>query len=86
MPATNLHHRRRRRENYDGMAHSPANLITLCGNGNLSGCHGWVHKNPVEARAAGYTLRPDQDPRSEQVPYVRRGKVWLTDGGMLVVA
>ena len=77
MPATNLHHRRRRRIDHDGLTHSPANLVTLCGMGNVTGCHGWVHKNPTAARALGLTLRPDQDPRREPVKYLSRGVVQL---------
>ena len=81
MPAQDKHHRRRRRENHDGKAHSPSNLITLCGRGNTSGCHGWVHQHPVEARALGYTLRPDQDPDVESMQYVRKGRVRLDSQG-----
>ncbi|WNM65444.1 HNH endonuclease [Microbacterium phage Phonegingi] len=42
------HHRQRRRSG----DHSPANLILLCGSGT-TGCHGWAHAHPAEARAVG---------------------------------
>ncbi|AWN03223.1 HNH endonuclease [Microbacterium phage Appa] len=42
------HHRQRRR----GGDHSPANLILLCGSGT-TGCHGWAHSHPADARAVG---------------------------------
>ena len=42
------HHRQRRREG----DHSPANLVLLCGSGT-TGCHGWVHAHPAEARSLG---------------------------------
>ena len=32
-----------------------ANLLTLCGSGT-TGCHGWVHANPKQARADGYIV------------------------------
>lgn len=81
-----VHHRRRRRINFDGLAHSPANLIRLCGWGNNTGCHGWTHAHPVEARELGLTLRPDDDPRLVPMAYVRRGLVLLDgDGGIAVV-
>jgi len=81
MPATNLHHRRRRRVDWDGLAHSPANLVTLCGNGNVDGCHGWVHQNPEKARPLGFTLRPDESPVEVPIRHVHLGVVTMTDSG-----
>ena len=40
MPATNIHHRRFLGR---GGMHNIANLLHLCGNGNIDGCHGRAH-------------------------------------------
>lgn len=32
----------------------PSNILLVCGPGNVSGCHGWIHQNPREAMALGY--------------------------------
>jgi len=34
----------------------PAWLLTLCGHGNASGCHGWKESNAEDAKRAGYRL------------------------------
>jgi hypothetical protein len=46
------HHRQRRAPGLDYIS----NLILLCGSGT-TGCHGWVHAHPEEARAAGWIVR-----------------------------
>lgn len=46
------HHRMRRAAG----GHVIANIILLCGSGT-TGCHGWVHANPAEARADGLIVR-----------------------------
>lgn len=33
----------------------PSNLITLCGSGT-TGCHGWVHNHPVDAKTRGWIV------------------------------
>ena len=33
----------------------PSNLIALCGSGT-TGCHGWVHSHPAEAREYGWIV------------------------------
>lgn len=54
-----LHHRKRRSQ---GVEHTPQNLILLCGGSEAAGCHGWVHGNPEESRAAGWLLRGRMEP------------------------
>lgn len=54
-----LHHRLRRSQ---GVEHTVQNLIVLCGGSEAPGCHGWVHGNPDEARAAGWLLRGRMEP------------------------
>lgn len=50
--AGSRHHRQLRRHG----DHSPANLILLCGSGT-TGCHGWVHAHPAQARQLGLMVR-----------------------------
>jgi hypothetical protein len=57
------HHRQRRAVG----GHSVANLILLCGSGT-TGCHGWAHAHPREARAAGYIVRADGLVTAGEVP------------------
>jgi hypothetical protein len=45
------HHRQRRRTG----GHSVVNLVLLCGSGT-TGCHGWIHSHPANARAFGYIV------------------------------
>ncbi len=47
----NRHHRQGR----DPFNSIPSNLLLLCGSGT-TGCHGWAHANPVEARAHGFIV------------------------------
>jgi len=42
------HHRQLRRSG----DHRPCNLVLLCGSGT-TGCHGWAHAHPAEARLEG---------------------------------
>lgn len=57
------HHRQRRAVG----GHSAPNLILLCGSGS-TGCHGWVHEHPREARAAGYIVRADGLVQAPEIP------------------
>jgi hypothetical protein len=75
------HHRRRRRENGDGKAHTPANGILLCGWGNQTGCHGRVHSDPRWARPRGYVVRPGVDPATVPVWHHSRGWIMLDEDG-----
>lgn len=80
-PATDIHHRRSVRTRDEETA-SAANGILLCGKGNVRGCHGWVHKNPFEARKGGYVLSPGQTPSAEPLDHVTHGLVILgVEGG-----
>lgn len=54
-----VHHRRARGMGGSTRAkHELSNLMTLCRT-----CHDWVEAHPNEARARGYRLDVDQDPR-----------------------
>lgn len=44
------------------VAHSPTNLVALCGVDNSGGCHGLVHRNVQAAREAGLLVRRSADP------------------------
>lgn len=37
-----------------GSPTDPANILLVCGPGNVAGCHGWIHQHPQEAMALGY--------------------------------
>ena len=50
---TELHHRQFRGR---GGAHTPSNLVAVCGFGNTDGCHGFAHTRETEARAAGWSI------------------------------
>lgn len=69
------HHRKRRSQSSRSEVHSPANLILLCGTGT-TGCHGWVHAHPGEAREYGWLLRSTDDP--ETTPMLHRLYGWVT--------
>jgi hypothetical protein len=51
-PGQEIHHRRSR--SVKGVHRDcVCNLILLCGWGNHTGCHGYVHAHPEESRGAG---------------------------------
>jgi hypothetical protein len=54
--ATDVHHRRRKGMGGSALLERPSNLVTLCGLGNTSGHHGWVHQNPDQANQYGWVL------------------------------
>lgn len=58
-----IHHRKLRSQ---GGPNTAANLITLCGSGT-TGCHGWVHGHPAEARNLGLIVHRIDDPASVPV-------------------
>lgn len=67
-PGSSHHHRKRRSQTYgDPERHSPSNVIDVCGTDNSTGCHGWIHQHPEQARALGYLLK-SYDPEPSQVP------------------
>ncbi len=78
-PATNFHHRRSRSIR-DSLTHDPSNALWLCGSGT-TGCHGWAHHNPKDAREAGIIVsRYEQDPGAIPVK-TWHGLVYLTSEG-----
>jgi hypothetical protein len=42
-------------------------MIRLCGSGT-TGCHGWVHANPLKAKAAGYIVPANGRAKPEELP------------------
>ena len=82
-PGMSHHHKKRRSQTYgDPERHAPSNVIDVCGTDNSTGCHGWIHQHPEQARALGYLLK-SYDPEPSQVPVYscRRGWILLdTDG------
>ncbi|GAB3376412.1 hypothetical protein GCM10027360_53320 [Amycolatopsis echigonensis] len=58
---------------------NPANGLHVC-----SACHRWIHHNPAEATAAGWTVPRDQDPAAVPVEdYPNWGRVLLDDHGVI---
>lgn len=81
--ATDRHHRR-----FKGMGgsslpdkDSPQNLVTLCGFGNTSGCHGRAHSDRAWSEAHGYRVAPGVDPRTVPIFHQGWGHVYLTEDG-----
>jgi hypothetical protein len=85
MRAMDWHHRRTRRVR-DEHTHCPCNGITLCGRGNATGDHGWVHGNPFEARAQGLIISRYETRMPHEVPvYLPASGGWVLlncDGSM----
>lgn len=87
-PATNQDHRRGRgaggtKGDLLELINEPAWLITLCGQGNTSGCHGWKENNRHDAEREGYRLPRNGIHRdAEQVPVLTRTgwRLFLNDG------
>ncbi len=82
-PGMSHHHRKRRSQTYgDPERHAPSNVIDVCGTDNSTGCHGWIHQHPEQARALGYLLK-SYDPEPSQVPVYscRRGWILLDTNG-----
>ena len=69
-----IHHRRLRSHPFPGL-HKASNLITLCGSGD-TGCHGWVHSHPSEAREHGWIVAATGTPATIAVYYAWRD-TWL---------
>lgn len=57
-----------------------SNGLLLCGSGT-TGCHGWAHANPREARMGGFAVESGEDPRLVPVEHAVYGTVWLDDDG-----
>ena len=87
-PATDQDHRRGRgaggtKGDLLEQINQPAWLLTLCGHGNTSGCHGWKENNRHDAEREGYRLpRNGVHVDAEQVPVrTRTGwRLFLNDG------
>lgn len=61
--ATNVHHLAGR--GFDG-CHDPALLLHVCGQGNVSGCHGFIETHPEWAK--GYGLKLAWGTKAEDAP------------------
>lgn len=65
----------------------PAWLVTLCGHGNTSGCHGWKETNAEDAARDGYRILRSSRVDAASVP-VRTRHGWMLatdDGGWVAV-
>lgn len=64
----------------DSHTHCPCNGILLCGKGNTTGDHGWVHTHAIEARAQGLIISR-HDPRGPyEIPAYFEGRGWFLLG------
>lgn len=63
--AGSRHHRKLRSQ---GGKHAPDNLVLLCGSGT-TGCHGWAHANPADARHVGLIVSAYSSPEMHPVQY-----------------
>lgn len=57
--ATNFQHRKARGQ---GGQWAPSNGLDVCGAGNASGCHGYIHQHPTEAYANGWSVESWAEP------------------------
>ena len=80
MPASEQHHRRRKGMGGSAALELASVLITACGRGNTSGCHGLVHQHPHVGHGLEWLLYERQDPASTPV-YTIHGWVYLSDDG-----
>lgn len=62
--ATNLSHRLAEGQ---GGQWSAVNCLDSCGHGNASGCHGYLHQHPAEARRFGWMVDFSADPAAVEV-------------------
>ncbi|WP_051362657.1 hypothetical protein [Amycolatopsis thermoflava] len=61
-------------------AWSASNGLWVCGHGNTDGCHGYIHRHPIEAHLNGWSVQSWGDPLIR--PVLRRGvRVLLDDEG-----
>lgn len=61
-------------------AHTPANLIVLCGSATSQGCHEWAeHSHRTEAYELGFAIRGEAR-KPEDVPVFRHLRQWVIPG------
>jgi 5-methylcytosine-specific restriction endonuclease McrA len=75
-----VHHRVAKGMGGSALLESPANLVTLCGRGNVDLCHGKVHGNPHWARNHGWIVTRSLNPAEIPVDTIH-GWVYLDDAG-----
>ena len=80
--ATNWAHRVARGQ---GGAWCPSNGLHLCGSGT-TGCHGWSHLHPTEAKARGWIVEPWRDPAEVPALHWLHGLVLLDVDGSFTPA
>lgn len=75
--ATNYQHRRAEGQ---GGPTTASNGLDVCGMGNATGCHGFLHQNPNLAEDNGWTVKSWDDWRATKV-VLWNGDTWLDDEG-----
>lgn len=75
MPANDIHHRRYLSR---GGMHNLANLIHLCGHGNVDGCHGEAHTG-IGGEVGTSISRHSRKPESGIAFTDLLGREWLLD-------
>lgn len=76
--ATNFQHRRAKSHAGPWTA---SNGLDVCGMGNTSGCHGYIHQHPTEACVEGWTVKSWDDETVIPVRHAVFGLVLLDDEG-----
>ena len=75
-----LQHRRARGAGGRSGAHTPANLVALCGSATSPGCHSRVeNERRQEAYEQGFAIRGEAR-RPEDVPIFRHLRSWVIPG------
>ena len=64
-----------------GGEYSTVNGLDVCGHGNLDGCHGRIHQNPLLAYERGWSVRSGHNPATQPVWLAGRGRVLLRPDG-----
>ncbi len=73
-PAVDIHHRRFLSR---GGGHNLANMLHLCGTGNMYGCHGEAHKGST-ATNYGLSISRFNKLQESEIEFVdNRGRAWL---------
>lgn len=78
--ASEYQHRKNRSQCSKDEKWAPSNGIMVCGFGNTSGCHGFIHQNPTIAYEMGWSIKQADTIVTRQIK-LWHGWVFLDDFG-----